>query len=97
GRGSFRSAEFAACAYEVLGYALYQAFGEPPQSIMSGETEAHVSNALAQAPQEVQQFMDFTNKEGDNIANAEAVPPWMLPFLEQLGSWALKKLLDRFQ
>ncbi len=97
GRGSFNSAEFAACAYEALGYALYQVYGEVPQSIMSNENPADVANLLSQAPPEVQQFMDFTNAQGDRLANQESIPPWMIPFLQQLGAWALKKLLDRFQ
>lgn len=94
GRGRI-DGQFALGAYELLGFGLYQMFGEV-QPMMAAENPDHVANLLAQAPPEVQQAMSFINREGDGMMQAESLPPWMVPFLTQLAQWAIQKALERF-
>lgn len=90
-------AQVALGAYDVLGYALGQVFGpDVAYQMMSGDTPGDVANVLSQAPPEVQAFMDFTNREGKNLAGAAELPPWMVPFIKQAVQVLLQKLFERF-
>lgn len=94
-RGAPVDGQFALGAYDLLGFGLYQAFGDQ-RYLMNAENPDHVSNVLAQAPPEVQQFMNFTNQQGDQILKGDNLPPWLVPFINQLVSWGIQKLLERF-
>jgi hypothetical protein len=94
GQGFKLDGQFAWAAWDTVGFALYQVFGDV-QPMLAQENPDHVSNVLATAPPEVQQFMSFVNRDGNQVMGAQDLPPWLIPFVQAAAQWAIQKLLER--
>lgn len=93
GSGKF-DGQAALGAYDVLGYALFQVFGDVRYLMNNGESRSDVANVMAQAPPEVQNFMQYAN-QNQQLMQGGNVPPWLIPFAKQLVEWAMARLFDR--
>lgn len=90
--GSF-DGQAALGAYDILGFALYQVYGDVKYLMQDNMSRSDMANLMAQAPPEVQSFMQFAN-QNPNLMQGE-LPPWLKPFAMQLIEWALSKLFER--
>lgn len=93
GSGRF-DGQAALGVYDVLGYALFQIFGDVRYMMNEQESRSDLANVMAQAPPEVQQFAQFANQNPD-LMKGDNLPPWLIPFAKQLAEWALARLFDR--
>lgn len=91
-QGGHFDAQSALGAYDIAGFGLFQLFGDV-QYLMQDDNPAHVANAMAQAPPEIQQFMDFANAN-PNMMKGD-LPVWFVPFAQQLVAWGISKLFER--
>lgn len=79
-------------AYDIAGYGLFQLFGDV-KYLMQDDNPAANANIMAQAPPEIQKFMEFANANPDMMKGE--LPIWVIPFAQQLVQWALAKLFER--
>jgi hypothetical protein len=90
--GTGITGEAALGAYDIVGFGLFQIYGDVHYTMQS-DTPGHIANAMAQAPPEVQKFLDFSNSNPELLKGE--LPVWLVPFLQQLAQVVLEKLFER--
>lgn len=79
-------------AYDIIGFGLYQAFGDV--RYMMSEMGDDVHNLMAQAPPEVMKAAEFFQNNPDVMKGD--LPPWLIPMAQQLAQYVIQKLFERF-